>query len=69
MDINAMLVDHACETGSLWTYINAMLVDPLLYQPSVFMTSKSQVLLASLAVGQRAYVMACCPSCVRPSMR
>ena len=27
------------------------------------------VYLAPLAVGQRVYVMACCPSCVRPSVR
>ena len=25
--------------------------------------------LAPLAIGQRAYVMVCCPSCVRPSVR
>ena len=32
-------------------------------------TSAQHEFLASLAVGQRAYVMARCPSCVRPSVR
>ena len=30
---------------------------------------KNVSFLAPLAVGQRAYVMVRCPSCVRPSMR
>ena len=31
--------------------------------------AKSETFLAPLAVGQRAYVMVRCPSCVRPSVR
>ena len=30
---------------------------------------QASLFLAPLAVGQRAYVMARCPSCVRPSIR
>ena len=32
-------------------------------------TSKTDLFLDPLAVGQRAYVMVRCPSCVRPSVR
>ena len=49
-----------CRLGKLLTVYHTMMN---------FDVPEEKSFLAPLALGQRAYVMVCCPSCVRPSVR